>query len=72
MLDRLVDAFATDAGDHRQLALDLVSDDARRFGALLGAQREDFAGMAVGDETADALVAGEPLGEAAQLGFVDV
>ena len=49
----------------------LIRDDARDFGALGGGQRENLAGVPIGDKAADSLDGGKAGGEAAQLGFVN-
>ena len=54
----------------RQVAC-LVGDDARHLGPLLRRQAPDFAGMAVGHETANTVMTGQPLGELPQFGLVN-
>jgi hypothetical protein len=69
--DRFADAFAADTGDYRQPASQFIDNDASRLRALLGGQSKYLASMAVGDQPADSLVAGQPAGKAAQLGLIN-
>jgi hypothetical protein len=56
--DRFGDALAANPGDDGQPAFDFIDDNAGCLGALVGGQCEYFAGVAVGDEPADAFVTG--------------
>src|SRR5262249_42061788 len=71
VLDRIGNPLTAYARDYWELPLNPLSDNARALGALFRREREDLAGVAVGDKAANALVAGQPGGKVAQLRLIN-
>ena len=72
VLDAVADALAREPRDDGHASADGVYDDSRHLGALTRREREYLARVAVGDESVHPLESGQPPGEAAKFGLVDI